>query len=448
MKIDTSAEYVGPKRLGLWLEPGISKANGWVLMYAAYVTIGLLTFVNNGQAFVMSAVLNLPADQQGTVAGNLAFVTEMVTIALIAPFGILSDRIGRRPVYAFGMIAMGIAYFLYPLAQSIENLTVYRLVYAVGTAAATGMIGTIINDYPQEPARGKMVAVTGIFNALGVITVALVLGRLPAVLERNGFDTFHAIEYAHWVVAGICIISAVIIATGLKKGTPVKHEEKLAIKDLVLSGLRNAKNMRIALAYSSAFVARGDLVIVGVFITLWGSVAGIADGMTPAQAGGRAAILFATVQTSATLWAPFMGIILDRFNRVFALTFAMFLASAGYLCMGLIDHPLDNANLPFFMLLGVGQISAFFASQALIGQEAPRAERGSVIGFFGFCGALGILLATGVGGRLFDEWMQSGPFVFVGAMNLCVFLFGLIVCKIAPGPKALSKAERKAALEA
>jgi MFS family permease len=445
MKIDTSAAYIGPKRLGLWLEPGVSRLNGYILMFAAYASIGLITFVNNGQAFVMSAVLNLPADQQGTVAGNLAFVTEMVTIALVAPFGILADRIGRRPVFAFGFVMMAAGYFLYPLSQSVEDLSIYRIVYAIGSSAVSGMIGTVSNDYPQEAARGKMVAVTGIFNALGVITVALLLGRLPAMLEKSGFDSFHAIEYAHWVVAGVCVVAAIIVVTGLKKGTPVKHEEKLPLKDLVLSGLRNARNLRISLAYASAFVARGDLVIVGVFVTLWGTVAGIADGLTPAAAGGRAAILFATVQMSATLWAPFMGIILDRFNRVYALTFAMFLASAGYLCMGLIDHPLESKNIPFFVLLGVGQISAFFASQALIGQEAPRAERGSVIGFFGFCGAVGILLATGVGGRLFDEWMQSGPFVFVGFMNFCVFIFGVWICKVAPGPNPPSKAERKAA---
>lgn len=448
MKIDTSATYIGPKKLGLWLVPGVTHANGWVLMYAAFVTIGLLTFVNNGQAFVMNAVLNIPANEQGTIAGNLAFVTEMVTIALVAPFGILADRIGRRPVYAFGMAAMGIGYFLYPLSESVADLTMYRIIYAVGTAAATCMIGTIINDYPQEPARGKMVAISGIFNALGVIAVALGLGRLPAILEKNGIDSFHAIEYAHWIVAGICFVSAVIIATGLQKGTPVKGEEKPPIKDLVMAGIRNAKNLRISLAYASAFVARGDLVIVGVFVTLWGTVAGMAEGMSAAQAGGRGALLFVVVQISATLWAPFMGIILDRFNRVFALTFAMGLAAAGYMSMGLIDNPLDSKFIPLFVLLGVGQISAFFASQALIGQEAPAVERGSVIGFFSFSGAVGILLATGVGGRLFDEWMQSGPFVFVGAMNFCVFLFGIFVCKTSPGPKALTKAERKAALEA
>ena len=78
----------------------------------------------------------------------------------------------------------------------------------------------------------------------------------------------------------------------------------------------------------------------------------------------------------------------------------------------------------------------------------PHPGKDRTRGFFGFCGAVGILLATGVGGRLFDEWMQSGPFVFVGAMNFAVFLFALIVCKVSPGPKPLTKAERKAALEA
>ena len=124
---------------------------------------------------------------------------------------------------------------------------------------------------------------------------------------------------------------------------------------------------------------------------------------------------------------PFFGYFNDRVNRVTALAVGMFMAGCAYLSMMLIDNPLDPAVLPIFAFLGIGQISGFHASQALIGQEAPKFERGAVIGFHAFCAAIGIMLATVIGGRLFDSWMPAGPFVLVGAANLVVCLLAVVV---------------------
>ena len=78
--------------------------------------------------------------------------------------------------------------------------------------------------------------------------------------------------------------------------------------------------------------------------------------------------------------------------------------------------------MPFFVLLGIGQISAFLGAFSLIGQEAPVAERGSVLGMFSLVGAIGILVATAVGGRLFDQIAPWAPFVLIGIANgvLCI----------------------------
>jgi MFS family permease len=72
---------------------------------------------------------------------------------------------------------------------------------------------------------------------------------------------------------------------------------------------------------------------------------------------------------------------------------------------------------PFFILLGIGQISAFLGAQTIIGKEAPEAVRGSVIGLFNFFGAVGILVLTGIGGWLFDHVGPWAPFFLVGVLN-------------------------------
>ena len=79
------------------------------------------------------------------------------------------------------------------------------------------------------------------------------------------------------------------------------------------------------------------------------------------------------------------------------------------------------------MFVGIGEISGVIASQALIGEQAPAATRGSVVGVFGFFGAIGILIATKAGGHLFDSIHPSAPFVLMGVINAVIFLWALAV---------------------
>jgi predicted MFS family arabinose efflux permease len=111
----------------------------------------------------------------------------------------------------------------------------------------------------------------------------------------------------------------------------------------------------------------------------------------------------------------------------------MALAALGYLGMGFVDDPTEKSALPFIILLGIGQISAFFGSQALVGQEAPIAERGAVIGGFNISGAIGILFCSVVGGWLFDAVSPSAVFVMVGAINTLIFLCAILVRWKSPG---------------
>lgn len=416
------------------LAPGVSSGNVWTLLYGAFFTIGLLTFVGIGTPFILN-VMEIPLERQGTVTGDLVFYTEVAQLCLFVAVGVAADRIGRKAVFALGMAIMGAGYFFYPLAGDVGELTVARVVYAIGLAAATGMLGTVVNDYPAERSRGKMVGVVGICNGLGVVAIAIVMGSLPERLMAGGMDAASAGRITHWIVTGLCVLTAAVLAYGLKGGTPARAEDRPGIGELFTSGLVEAKNPRIALAYATAFVARSDLVVLGTFTVLWGTTAGIAAGMDLGEANSRGTRIFVTAQTAALLWAPIAGLIMDRVNRVTGVILCMSLAAAGYLSMLLVDDPLATDALPFFVLLGIGQISAFFGATVLIGQEAPLAKRGAVVGAFNLCGAVGILIAGKVGGTLFDQVSPAAPFAMIGVFNLIVVLFAAWVRVVAPNPE-------------
>jgi MFS family permease len=428
-----SARTPGGKFWFIGLAPGVTRSNMWTYVLAAYGTIGLLTFVAIGTPYVLNANLGVAAAVQGRITGDLQLLNEVVMILAFAPLGILADRIGRREVYAFGLLAMAVAYVLYPLATSVTGLSVFRVIYAVGIAAATGMLGTIVADYPDNHSRGKFVAFGGVLNGIGVVTVTLGIGRLPNWLVSQGYDAVAAGRITHWLIAGICVLLAVIVGTGLKRGTPVQAGERLPLRDLATIGLREARHPRIALAYACAFIARSDLVILGTFTVLWGQTAAMNDGLDAAQASGVGSRLFGTASLAALLWLPILGSILDRINRVSGVIFCMGFAAVAFLSMLFVGDAADPSQMWWFVLLGMGQISAFLGATVLISTEAPLAARGAVIGMFNVFGAVGILISTGIGGRLFDSVAPAAPFAMIGVLAALVTVFAIYVRLTAPG---------------
>jgi MFS family permease len=428
--IHTSTRKFGP----IWLSPGVSVGNMWTLMYGAFFTIGLLTFIGVGTPYVLNAVLHIPPEEQGAVSGKLVFWTEVTAILMFGPVGVLADRVGRKALFSLGFIVMGLGFALYPLADSIGELTIYRIIYAIGVVTSTGVLATVVTDYPQEATRGKAVALTGFMNGMGVAILNVVLGGMPKRFSAAGLDDATAGEYTHFIVAGLCLLAAIVMAIGLKGGVPGAHEARPPVRDIVRNGLRAAAgNPRILLSYSAAFIARGDLVILGTFLTLWGTQAGVASGMALPEASRAGTLIFVAAQSAALLWVVVAVFMLDRFNRVTALAWCMGLATAGYLGMGFVDNPLQRIDLPLILLLGIGQISAFLGSQALVGQEAPAEQRGAVTGGFNTAGALGILFCSLVGGQLFDSVSPRAPFILIGALNAVVLVFALLVRWKSPG---------------
>ncbi len=149
----TEAQHLGPVEL----MPGISRGNAITKLYASGITIAALTGMALLQGYILTEHLEIPRRAQGTVSGDLSFWTEIVMLMFFIPFGVLADRIGRRPVYVLGIVLVGSSWALYPTATSLMELTFYRMLYAIGVAAATGTLSTMVNDYPTNSSRGKYI---------------------------------------------------------------------------------------------------------------------------------------------------------------------------------------------------------------------------------------------------------------------------------------------------
>ena len=422
--IAEQAVRIGP----IWLSPGVSRRNALTYFYAAFFTIGMVAFLSFMQPYLLTENLGIPADEQGRATSILALPYEFAFMLMIGPLGALSDRIGRRPIYVAGFLWVGVVLALLPLAENLLQLGLLRAMYGVGSACITSMMATVLADYPQERSRGKMLAGSGICNALGAVMMVGLLSQLPRVFSEMGYDALMSGRLTYWCGTGLAVITALIISRGLKAGKPGKPQAREPVLHLVAKGIKDARrNPRLIVACAEAFIARGDLVVVATFLSLWAKEAGLNSGLSLQEAVAKAGTLAVTVSMAQLLFSPVAGFVLDKIDRLTGMAIAMGIAGGAYLWAGFSPDPLALAFIPAALMLGVGESSAIMSGAAVVGQEATEDIRGSVVGLFNFCGSVGTLVIAVICGFLFDAWMPGAPFVFVGGINLLILVAAISV---------------------
>ena len=415
-------------KIPLRLEEGVRNRHVNALYFGAFFSIGLLTFINVQQGYLFTN-LGIPEGEQGGLAGRLLVLNEIVVLATVYWLGTLSDRVGRRIVYALGFSMVGICYVLYPMASSADELFLARPIFAVGAACISAMLASVINDYPDESSRSRFQAVAFILNGIGISVVNGLAGRLIEGYSAMGLESVMVGRATFWTAAGTCLLVAMVLIIFLKPGAPAQVKKREGLFKTWGVAFRAARNPRVALAYIGALVSRGDLAVVSVFYSLWLRQVGMEQGLSSEEAQARAVLFYIVAQAFAVPWAAIMAPILDRIDRVAGIAIAMFLAACGYLAMPLFPDPISNWMFLGAALIGMGEMCAQLSAIALIGKEAPVRGRGAVIGLFSFFGALGIMGSGYFGGWLFDHWARYGPFVMVGCGNVVVFSLALILLR-------------------
>lgn len=422
-------------RLGpIFLAPDVTRRHLLTFLFASFVTIGLFTYLTLLTPYVLNVNLGLAERQQGQVSGLLQFSQEILILLCIGWWGAMSDRVGRRTIFIAGFAILALAYALYSFANSVPELVGYRLIYGFGLAAASAMLATVLADYPAERSRGTLIGFSFLLNGLGSVFFFVVLSRLPTLYADQGASDLWSGRLAYLSVAGIALFAAFMML-GLKPGRPTKTSAKPPVAKLLIEGVRAARNPRIALAYGSAFAARADLAMVTLFLSLWVVQQGNAQGLSAVQAAAAGGLVIGISQGVATLFAPVLGILSDKLNRVTVMIIAFGIAAIGYGWIAITDDflTLGLLNIPALTLLGMGLSGAILASTLLLGQEADPELRGSIFGLQAFCGALGILVISAGGGWLFDNVGPWAPFAAMAAANGIIFVGSCVVRVLAPG---------------
>lgn len=151
------------------------------------------------------------------------------------PFGLLSDRLGRKKMIAFGLLLFAAGSVLAAVSDSIYGLIAGRFLQGCGAIAS--VIMALVADLTSDEHRTKAMATIG--ASIGVsFSLALVLG--PLVTAWGGLPA------VFWVTAVLAVLGLVILFKVVP--TPVvgqRHRDSQAIPELMRNIISNPQLLRL-----------------------------------------------------------------------------------------------------------------------------------------------------------------------------------------------------------
>lgn len=102
-----------------------------------------------------------------------------ITFALLStPAGIISDKIGHRNTFMFGMLIFSATYYFFAQAQNLSAIWILFAVYGFYSAMTEGVGRAIVADLVPERLRGTAYGVYNAFTGVAALPAGIVFGLL------------------------------------------------------------------------------------------------------------------------------------------------------------------------------------------------------------------------------------------------------------------------------
>lgn len=319
------------------------------------------------------------------------------------PLGMVSDRVGRRPVIFGGLVLFLLGSVVAALSDHILGVILGRALQGAGAISAVVM--ALAADLTPPERRTRVMAAIGM-SVGAAFMLALMLG--PVIAARAGLA---GLFWATAVLALLAMLSLMVLVPSSRGHQVQSSTPRLSA---LLQILRAGDLMRLNLAVGVLhFVLTGAFLAVPLIL---------AEGLGVAVAE-HWKIYIPVLLLSVLLLIPAIGFG-ERTGRQ-RLVLVMALLLLGFALMAQSVVP---AGFGFLVTLWLF-FSAFNVLEAslpsLVSRYAPAAERGAALGVYGTSQFAGAFLGGVLGGVVLGLYGTSGVFVLCAVVALLGLLLSL-----------------------
>ena len=312
------------------------------------------------------------------------------------PFGVLSDRFGRRPVIAAGLLIFALGSVVAALSDDIWGVVAGRALQGMGAVAAAVM--ALASDLTGETHRTRVMAVIG--ASIGAaFALALVLG--PVITGVAG------VSGLFWVTAALAALAIVLLYVGVPAPPRMTARDGSALAGLT-AAVRDGQMLRL---HAGIFILHA--VMVATFVAL------------PIALRDRAGV------DVADHWKVYVGVLLA--SVVFTVPLILFADRAnrsrtvmllGIVLLGAALAGLAGASTGGVVLMAclvvyfIGFNTLEASLPAMVSRVAPMRARGAALGVYSTLQYLGAFAGGVLGGWLLGAGGEQ--LALAACAGLCV----------------------------
>lgn len=333
------------------------------------------------------------------------------------PFGMASDRFGRKPVIVIGLLLFIIGSLIAAIDTHVVWVVIGRAVQGAGAVSAA--VTALIADSTRDEHRTKAMALVG--ASIG-LTYAASLVMAPLLYASIGMSGM-------FLLVAALAVAAIAVVLFIVPPAPPRSPERASF----LQVLRDPELMRMNFGVFALHAIQMSMFVVLPNVL-------VNAGGLPISAHWK--LYLPVVLVSFVLMLPpiFLGEKSGRMKLVFVSAIALLLLVELGLRAAVTQSQLSFSLLVMLLLAFFVAFNILEASQpSLVSRLAPEGSRGAALGVYNTMQAIGLFAGGAGGGWLAQRF--GGPAVFTAG---CLLTVGWLI--IAASMKNLPRRAKRVAV--